>query len=63
MSGKIFKDSSSIYQDQAQILLDYFEQAAEKIVKDEKLEDVLKRMADSKKSAEGDKAADKKAGK
>ena len=35
MSGKIFKDSSSIYQDQAQILLDYFEQAAEKIVKDE----------------------------
>ena len=35
MSGKIFKDSSSIYQDQAQTLLDYFEQAAERIVKDE----------------------------
>jgi hypothetical protein len=35
MGGKIFKDSSSIYQDQAQILLDYFELAAEKIVKEE----------------------------
>jgi len=35
MSGKLFKDSPSIYQDQAKILLDYYEQAAEKIVKEE----------------------------
>lgn len=43
MSGKIFKESLSIYQDQAKILLDYFEQAAEKIVKEE--EQIEKKIA------------------
>ena len=32
MTGKVFSDSSNIYQDQARILFDYYKNAAEKIV-------------------------------
>ena len=32
MTGKIFKESSNIYQDQAKILFDYYKAAAETIV-------------------------------
>lgn len=35
MKGKIFKGSSSIYQDEAKVLFDYYKQAAEKIVAQE----------------------------
>jgi hypothetical protein len=35
MKGKIFKDSSNIYQDQAKILFNYYQQMAEKIVHEE----------------------------
>ncbi len=35
MSGKIFPESSNIYEDQAKILFNYYQQAAEKIVREE----------------------------
>lgn len=35
MKGKIFPESGNIYQDQAKILFDYYQQAAEKIVAEE----------------------------
>ena len=35
MKGKIFPESNNIYQDQAKILFNYYEQAAEKIVQEE----------------------------
>ena len=35
MKGKIFPESTNIYQDQAKILFDYYQQAAEKIVQQE----------------------------
>ena len=35
MKGKIFSSSDNLYQDQAQILFDYYRQSAEKIVKEE----------------------------
>jgi len=35
MSGKIFADSMNLYQDQAKILFNYYQKAAEKIVKEE----------------------------
>ena len=34
-TGKIFSDSSNIYQDQARVLFDFYEQAAERIVRQE----------------------------
>ena len=34
-TGKIFKESSNIYQDQARLLFNYYEQAAERIVRQE----------------------------
>lgn len=34
-TGKIFKDSSNIYEDQARLLFNYYEQAAERIVRQE----------------------------
>ncbi|MGN1340913.1 MAG: hypothetical protein ACI4WS_11520 [Oscillospiraceae bacterium] len=39
MTGKIFKDSSNIYQDQAKILFDYYKAAAEAIVSAEMAEE------------------------
>lgn len=35
MTGKIFKESSNIYEDEARILFDYYKKAAEKIVEEE----------------------------
>ena len=34
-TGKIFKDSSNIYQDEAKILFNYYQKCAEKIVSEE----------------------------
>ena len=34
-TAKIFSDSSNIYQDQARLLFNYYEQAAERIVSQE----------------------------
>lgn len=36
-TGKIFRDSSNIYQDQARLLFNYYEQAAERIVRQEEV--------------------------
>ena len=35
MSGKIYKESMNLYQDQARILFNYYRKAAEKILKEE----------------------------
>lgn len=35
MTGKIFKDSSNVYEDEAKVLFDYYKKAAEKIVSEE----------------------------
>lgn len=43
-TGKIFKDSSNVHQDQARLLFNYYEQAAERIVKQE--ESIEKEIAD-----------------
>lgn len=34
MTGKIFKESSNIYEDEARVLFDYYKKAAEKIVEE-----------------------------
>ena len=48
MTGKIFKESSNIYEDEAKVLFDYYKRAAEKIVGEEidlenKIEDATNR--------------------
>ncbi|MBQ4378328.1 MAG: hypothetical protein II821_03925 [Treponema sp.] len=48
MTGKIFKESSNIYEDEARVLFDYYKRAAEKIVGEEidlenKIEDATNR--------------------
>ena len=44
-TGKIFKDSSNIYQDEARLLFNYYEQAAERIVQqEEKLESEISQL-------------------
>ena len=43
-TGKIFKESSNIYQDEAKILFNYYQQAAERIVAEE--EKIEKRIAE-----------------
>ena len=35
MQGKLYQDSSSIYEDEARILFDYFSQAADRIIEEE----------------------------
>ncbi len=35
MTGKVFKESSNIYEDEARVLFDYYKKAAEKIVEEE----------------------------
>lgn len=35
MNGKVFRDSTNVYQDQARVLFDYYRKAAEQIVKEE----------------------------
>ena len=45
MKGKIFPESTNIFQDQAKILFDYYQQAAEKIVQqEEKLEKEISKL-------------------
>ena len=34
-TGKIFQESSNIYQDEAKVLFSYYQQAAERIVREE----------------------------
>ena len=42
MTGKIFPESSNIYQDQAKVLFNYYQQAAEKIVaEEERIEQII----------------------
>ena len=41
MTGKIFPESNNIYQDQAKILFNYYQQAAEKIVSEEERIDLF----------------------
>lgn len=44
-TGKIFKDSSNVYQDQARLLFNFYSQAAERIVKqEEELEQQIKEL-------------------
>lgn len=49
-TGKIFSDSSNIYQDQARVLFNYYEQAAERIVRQE--EAIEKQIEDLKSDRE-----------
>ena len=52
-TGKIFKDSSNIYQDEAKILFNYYQQCAEKIVsEEERLEKEIKDLNADKASVE-----------
>lgn len=49
MTGKIFKESSNIYEDEAKVLFDYYKRAAEKIVGEEiDLENKIKDATDRK---------------
>ena len=48
-TGKIFKDSSNIYQDEAKLLFNYYQQCAEKIVsEEERLEKEISSLNDDK---------------
>lgn len=52
MTGKVFPETSNIYQDQAKVLFDYYKAAAEKIVNEEMAiernqEDLKKQIADA----------------
>ena len=49
-TGKIFSDSSNIYQDQARLLFNYYEQAAERIVRQE--EAIEKQISELEKDRE-----------
>jgi len=51
MTGKIFPESSSIYQDQAKILFNYYSQAAEKIVAEEERIEKEIRILEEEKAA------------
>lgn len=49
MTGKIFKESSNIYEDEARILFDYYKKAAEKIVEEEiDIENKIEEAANNK---------------
>ncbi|WP_178842170.1 hypothetical protein [uncultured Treponema sp.] len=49
MTGKIFKESSNIYEDEARILFDYYRKAAEKIVEEEiDIENKIEEAANNK---------------
>lgn len=53
MKGKIFKESSNVYQDQAKILFNYYQQAAEKIVREEeRIENEIKVLENEKNKLE-----------
>ena len=52
-TGKIFSDSSNIYQDQARLLFNYYEQAAERIVRqEESLEKQIKELEKDREQVE-----------
>lgn len=52
-TGKIFRDSSNIYQDEARLLFNYYEQAAERIVRqEEKLEKEIKNLEEDREAVE-----------
>lgn len=52
-TGKIFSDSSNIYQDQARLLFNYYEQAAERIVRQEEaLEKQIKELEEDREQVE-----------
>ena len=49
MNGKIFPESGNIYQDQAKILFDYYQQAAERIVaEEERIEKEIRLLQEDK---------------
>jgi hypothetical protein len=53
MTGKIFSESSNIYQDEAKVLFDYYSKAAEKIVsEEERLEKEIDSLEEEKKMRE-----------
>ena len=52
-TGKIFSDSSNIYQDQARLLFNYYKQAAERIVRQEEaLEKQIKELEEDREQVE-----------
>ena len=52
-TGKIFSDSSNIYQDQARLLFNFYEQAAERIVRQEEaLEKQIKELEEDREQVE-----------
>lgn len=52
-TGKIFSDSSNIYQDQARLLFNFYEQAAERIVRQEEaLEKQIKELKEDREQVE-----------
>lgn len=52
-TGKIFSDSSNIYQDQARLLFNYYEQAAERIVRQEEaIEKQIKELEEDREQVE-----------
>lgn len=52
-TGKIFSDSSNIYQDQARLLFNYYQQAAERIVRQEEaLEKQIKELEEDREQVE-----------
>ena len=53
MKGKIFPESSNIYQDQAKILFNYYQSMAEKIVQEEeRIEKEIAKLEEEKKMIE-----------
>ena len=53
MTGKIFKESSNVYEDEAKILFDYYKKAAEKIVEEEiALENKIEEAVNNKNSSQ-----------
>lgn len=53
MTGKIFKESSNIYEDEAKVLFDYYKKAAEKIVGEEiDLENKIEQAINNKNTSE-----------
>lgn len=53
MTGKVFKESSNIYEDEAKILFDYYKKAAEKIVEEEiDLEKKIEEAVNNKNSSQ-----------
>ena len=53
MTGKIFKESSNVYEDEAKILFDYYKKAAEKIVEEEiTLENKIEEAVNNKNSSQ-----------